>query len=161
MHNFWIFVGQHWLLWALLVVLIIAIFIFEAFNKRGGAQALHAQEAISLMNNNEAIIVDIRSKEAFINGHIIGAINVPFKALQKDIEKLLDHKHKPIILVCAQGTEAARAAKMINKNEFENVSILKGGMRHWRDEKLPLEKGRKATKTAKKVKKAKKEAAND
>ena len=141
MNLFLPFITHHWLLSALFVILLIAIIITEMLTKAAGAQGLSPHEAVQLINKSDAIVVDLRTKDAFVRGHIINAVNVPFSTLQKGIEKLIDQKHKPIILVCAQGVESAKAAKMIQEKEFESVSLLRGGLRTWLDEKLPLEKG--------------------
>ena len=142
MKNLFPFLLHHWFVSIVFVLSFIGIFVSEAMKKGVGGATVSPQEAIQLMNKSEAIIVDIRNQDAFVRGHIINAIHLPFNKLQSDIQKLLDHKHKPIILVCAQGVEATKALKMINKNEFDQVSVLKGGLKAWREDKLPLEKGK-------------------
>ncbi|OGT29709.1 MAG: hypothetical protein A3E87_08650 [Gammaproteobacteria bacterium RIFCSPHIGHO2_12_FULL_35_23] len=142
MDKIWPFISHHWLLSALFILLLIAIFIFEALSKKQSSAHISPQETIQLINRHEAVVIDIRSREAFIRGHIINAIHLPFAALQKDIQKLIEHKHKPIVIVCEQGLESVKAAKLIEQNEFDHVSILQGGMKAWREEDLPLEKGK-------------------
>jgi len=141
MQNFLTFIQQHWILATLFVALAIITIIFETiYGKQNASNSVSPQEAVQLINRQDAIIVDIRKRDAFVRGHIINAIHLPLADLEKNIKKLHDHKNKPIIVVCAQGVEAAKAAKIISDNEFKDVKIIKGGLNAWRSENLPLEK---------------------
>ncbi len=140
MENIWPFFGHHWLLTALFFILLIAIIVVEVLTKSNSSETVTPQQAIQLINQSDAVIIDLRSRDAFVRGHIINAIHIPFKDLQKDIEKLQSHKHKPIILVCSQGAESLKATKLINHSEFENVTVLQGGLKAWQENNLPLEK---------------------
>jgi rhodanese-related sulfurtransferase len=140
MNRFVTFVGRHWALSVLFVLLVIAIFVYEKFSKEGDASAITPEMAVQLMNREEAVVLDVRKKDAFVRGHVINSINIPFAMLEKDIKRLNEHKHKPIIVVCAQGVTAVKAAKLIQTSEFGNVRVLTGGLRAWTEAKLPLEK---------------------
>jgi len=140
MNNFFTFIERHWALSALFVILLIAVLLYEKFNQSQDTSGISADEAVRLMNREDAIVLDVRRKEAFKSGHIIKAINIPFLALKTDIKKLKQHKDKAIIVVCSQGMESIKAAKMISENEFEHVKVIKGGVKAWREAGLPLEK---------------------
>ena len=141
MNTFLIFAQEHWILSAAFVLLLIAIVIYESiFGQKANANSISPQEAIHLINRKDAVVVDVRRRDAFVRGHIINSAHLPIADLDKDIKKLHAHKHKPIIVVCAQGTDSAKAASVISKYEFLDVKILKGGLTAWRNDKLPLEK---------------------
>lgn len=140
MDKIWPFITHHWLLSVLFIILLIAIIVVEFLTKSKISQAITAQQAVQLINQNDAVVIDLRSRDAFVRGHIINAINIPFRDLEKDVEKLQNHKHKPIILVCSQGVDSLKTLKMINEKEFENVSLLHGGLKAWQEDNLPLEK---------------------
>jgi rhodanese-related sulfurtransferase len=135
------FITHHWLLCVLFVVLLAAVILYEKNTQRQTSSAnLSPEQAVNLMNRESAVVIDVRRKDAFVRGHIVGAINVPFAELGKDIKKLKKHKGKPIIIVCNQGTDSVKALKLIDDNEFKQVTLIKGGYTAWRDAKLPLEK---------------------
>lgn len=140
MEKFITFVGRHWLLSTLFVVLLIIVIVYEKIAQGGDGDNVTPSGAVQLINKEDAVVLDIRRKDAFKAGHIINAVNIPFAALKADITKLQKHKQKPIVVVCAQGVEAVKAAKLISENEFDRVLVLKGGMRAWRDADLPVEK---------------------
>ena len=81
MQEFVSFITHHWLLSALFIVLLILLFVEEARSK-GLLGQLSAQDLVGLINRESAVVIDIRNREAFQEGHIIGAINLP----QTDLE---------------------------------------------------------------------------
>ncbi len=140
MENITNFIQHHWVLCLIFAVLAVLVFIFEAiFGQQAAKNMLSPQETVQLMNKDEAIVVDIRSRDAFVRGHIIHSVHLPLTDLAKDLKKITQHKHKTIVVVCAQGMESSKAVKIIEENEFSQVKILKGGIAAWRADKLPLE----------------------
>jgi rhodanese-related sulfurtransferase len=45
-----------------------------------------------------------------------------------------------VVVVCASGARATRAAGKLRKMGYENTRVLSGGMRAWREANLPVEK---------------------
>ncbi len=56
---------------------------------------------------NGAVIVDVRTKNEYQQGHIKGSMNIPLDQLEKAISKL--PKNKTIITCCASGMRSASA----------------------------------------------------
>ncbi len=67
-----------------------------------------------------AIIIDVRSKAEFSNGHIKGAINIPVNTLNTNFGILKD-KNQLIITCCASGIRSASAKSILNSNGFSFV----------------------------------------
>lgn len=65
------------------------------------------------------MIIDVRTKAEFSNGHIKGSKNIPLQALPENLNKL--KKDKPIITCCASGMRSASAKSMLKSNGFSNV----------------------------------------
>ena len=122
------------------VLLVIAIIIYEKLSKTEDTTSITPEMTVQLINREDAVVIDVRKKDAFVRGHIINSINIPSAMLEKDIKKLNEHKQKPIIIVCAQGMDSVKAAKLIQEDEFSNVRVLTGGLRSWKEASLPLEK---------------------
>ncbi|CAE7459333.1 secB [Symbiodinium pilosum] len=105
---------------------------------RGGA-AVSAQELVQLVNNEGAVVVDLRDKAEFEAGHIVDAINIPFAAIETRMDELNPHKGKPMVLVCKMGQHAGSAGTQLRKAGFEQVSRLRGGIADWRAQNLPVD----------------------
>lgn len=69
------------------------------------------EEAIQ---NNEGTIVDVRTREEFMGGHVINSINIPVQELAQNMEKLMQLP-TPLILCCASGGRSGMAAEVLQK----------------------------------------------
>ncbi|MCB1827907.1 MAG: rhodanese-like domain-containing protein [Coxiellaceae bacterium] len=135
------FATHHWILVGGFLLLLILLFVEEARSKGLGSQ-ISVHKAIELINREEAVIVDIRPTNAFLDGHIAKARNIPMDQLEQNISKLEAFKKKPVIVVCFRGRTALTATVMLRKAGFENAITLSGGMQAWRDASMPVKKGK-------------------
>lgn len=141
MEQFITFVGNNALLsgvWIGLVILIIAISIKI---KLSPIKQLSPQELTFSVNKENALVVDIRPENDFKTSHIIDSVHLPFERVNKnEFSSLEKHKDRPIIVVCAAGVTAGRAATLLAKAGFAQVSLLKGGINAWTGAGFPLAK---------------------
>lgn len=140
MHELLSFVQEHWLLVALLFIILMAIAVVEMFHNQKKLASLMPQELVGLMNRDQCVIVDIRNKNAFKEGHIIHSINIPSMTVKERLGELTPYTDKTVVVVAEQEVEALKTAKIISFEGFEDVKILKGGLKAWREENLPVEK---------------------
>ncbi len=105
---------------------------------RKGGRSVSAQELSALVNQGDAVIVDLRDKKDFSNGRITGAINIPLANLASRMGELDKYKTSPVILVDAMGQHAGSAGRQLRSAGFENVVRLGGGLTSWMEQKLPL-----------------------
>lgn len=147
MEQYFEFTANHPLLVGALVLSFLLLVFTELRRKTRGITSLEPQEAVKLMNA-DAVVVDIRSPEAFARGHIVNARNVPLDELG-DGAALEKFRSKPIIAVCDAGMTSGRAVEKLRKAGIEKVFGLRGGIAAWQQASLPLV-------TAKKTKKKKK-----
>jgi len=93
----------------------------------------------------EVLIIDVRTDKEFTSppGHVPGAINLNGVELDKKLESagdgLASLKSEPIFVMCRTENRAPRAARLLTKSGFTDVSIIKGGMTRWSKEGLPTE----------------------
>lgn len=124
--------------WIAIFVMVIYTFIKAATSK---VKIVENAEATRLMNNEDAIVVDLRTIDEFDRGHIINSINVlPTEIKTQKVGKIEHHKTKPVIVVCATGLTANTSAELLAKQGFERVYTLKEGIAGWRSANLPLVK---------------------
>ena len=136
------FAGNNTLLVFALVTTFLLVIFTELRRKATGMLAVQPGDAVKLINN-DAVVVDLRSTEAFSRGHIVNAKSVPFDELEGHIEKLASFKNKPIVAVCDAGVTSNKAANTLRNSGFESVYNLKGGMTAWSQAGLPVVSGKK------------------
>ena len=102
--------------------------------------SLTAQGAVQLINRERAVVVDVREPEEFAAGHVTGAKNVPLGQLEQKLPGAVKNKSLPLLLVCASGARAQRAAAMAKKLGYEQAQAVAGGLKSWKEANLPLEK---------------------
>lgn len=122
--------------WFAVFFSVIYTFVQAAISK---IKIIENSEAISLMNNAEAIVIDLRSIEEFQRGHIINSLNIlPSEIKNHNVGKIDHHKEKPIIVVCATGLSSKTSAELLAKQGFTQVYSLREGISGWNIANLPL-----------------------
>ncbi|CAB3669710.1 rhodanese-like domain-containing protein [Achromobacter piechaudii] len=107
-----------------------------ALRRGRSGSAVSTGEAIQMVNQRNAVWVDVRPVEQFQAGHIAQARNVPVADLEQKAASL--PKNKPLILVCDNGRDSARAAAKLRAQGLADVVPLEGGMRAWSAASLPV-----------------------
>jgi len=88
-----------------------------------------------------ALVIDVRSREAFDEGHIAGAVNIPvagMRALLPD-DPAFD-RTQPIIIYSADAALGAEGTAIMNSAGFSGALSLRGGVDAWLNAALPTEK---------------------
>ena len=131
------FVTNHYILTSLFVFLLVAFVINEG--KQGGA-AITPTNLVTLVNREDAVLLDIRDNKEFGAGHIAGALSMPVSSFDARIGELEAYKEKPVVLVCKMGQHASATGKKLRALGFSNVRRLSGGMAEWSANSLPVVK---------------------
>lgn len=97
------------------------------FNFSSKLESITTNEIVNYLNEG-AILIDIRSSDAFKEGHIKGAINIPIKLLPFKMNEL--DKSKTVLVVCYVGGSSVMACKYLQKAGFA-VKNVHGGMQSW------------------------------
>lgn len=133
------FVTQEWLL---VTVLIALIYVYVWRDRIKSGRPVSPHEVTRLVNEGNAVIVDLRENAEFKAGHIVGSLNIPYAKLSKESTEVVSHKGKTIILVDKLGQHAGAVGRLLGKDGFE-VRRLSGGVAEWQAQNLPLVKGSK------------------
>ena len=91
---------------------------FEAIKKLLGIST--AKVDIRELVAQGAIVLDVRTKNEYVGGHIKGSVNIPLDKLIDNINKLKGKNH-PIITCCASGARSASAKGLLVSRGFTNV----------------------------------------
>lgn len=138
------FITQYWYLFAMLIVIVLLLSMDPA--ARSGARRITPLQLPTLQARESAILLDVCEPHEYRNGHIQESINIPFTGFKENLARLNKHKTKPIILICARGVRATKAATILRSagsnsdSDFKKLYILEGGLAAWRKENLPLVK---------------------
>ena len=133
------FAGNHVLLVAGLIGSFALLATYELRLRAQAVTHVSPSDAVKLINKS-ALVVDVRSPEAFNGGHIVNARNLPLAELTADPDPLKKNKTKILLTVCDSGTESGKAANLLRKAGYENTFSIRGGVRAWRADNLPLAK---------------------
>lgn len=104
------------------------------------AGSLSANGAVQLINREKAVVIDVSEAGEFAAGHVGGAKNLPLDQLEEKLPATVKNKALPLILVCSSGARANRALAVAKKLGYEQAQCLAGGLKSWKEAKLPLEK---------------------
>ncbi len=129
------FIGNHLVLSSMWVVTLGAIIFYH---QKTGSTSVRPQEAVMMINRKDAVVVDVREKKEFAEGHIVDSLNIPLAKLKQRLKELKKHKDKPIIVVCKLGQHSGEAAKQLMEAGYEEVFKLSGGITEWRAQSMPL-----------------------
>ncbi len=131
------FIGNHYILCGIFLALLVVLAITEI---RRGGRSIGSAQLTSLLNSDQAIIVDIRSSKDFGTGHITDSLNIPFDKFASRMVELNKYKeNKIIVIVDNQGQQSGPICRDMKKIGF-NVAKLGGGISNWKADGLPLVK---------------------
>lgn len=90
------------------------------------AEQLHARQR----GADPLLVIDVRDSGEYKSGHVPGAVNIPQKKLDKQLDKLLDAEG--VVLYCINGRRTRLAEQTLIENDIPNVYHLEGGLMGWR-----------------------------
>lgn len=69
-----------------------------------------------IMEEKEYIVIDVRTKEEYDEGHVKGSINIPYDEINKDSEIA---KEKVVFVYCRSGVRSKKAYETLKGLGFE------------------------------------------
>jgi len=132
------FILQNWYL--ILLALVSGGLLAWAMVSGGGLGGLSASAAVQLINREKAVVVDVCEAGEYAAGHTGGARSVPLSQFKERLPQVVKNKTVPLVLVCASGLRARRAAAMARGLGYEKAQALTVGMAAWREANMPVEK---------------------
>ncbi len=79
-------------------------------------------EISALLKSDKTKIIDVRSREAFMGGHVANSINIPLNEIPQHLDEL--KKMGPIVLCCASGGRSGQATIFLSQN---GIPCINGG----------------------------------
>jgi rhodanese-related sulfurtransferase len=106
-------------------------------------EVISVLDASNLMDENndnqEFIILDVRTEKEYKTGHIANSVNIDYKAsdFKERVGKL--DKDKTYLTYCRSGRRSKGASEIMRQLGFLNIIMIKGGMNAWGDAGLPVD----------------------
>ena len=119
-----------WVINGILLVIVLAMVFNELYLKimvKRSAKMLTEEEFKETMR--KAQVIDVREKDTFDAGHILGARSMPYSMLKTTIGSL--RKDQPVYLYDQKKALSIRADNLLRKNGYTDIYILKGGYDGW------------------------------
>jgi sulfur-carrier protein adenylyltransferase/sulfurtransferase len=88
--------------------------------------------------DQEIVLVDVREKHEWNEGHIPGAIHVPRGYLELQIEEAVPDKAKTVVLYCAGGVRSLIAGVTLQQMGYRNPISMSGGFGQWKGNGYPF-----------------------
>ena len=106
------------------------------------SQNISVNEAFEMIskNENDLVILDVRTKGEYDEDHIANCINYDFysEKFKENLSRL--DKDKIYIVYCRVGRRSGIAADMMKEMGFKTMYNVQGGILKWKENSLPLVK---------------------
>ncbi len=132
------FVQAHPFLFIALALASAALIANEVHGTMTGGKRLGALEVVRLINDRDALVVDVRPPADFKKGHLLNAVNIPLAKFSERAAELGKDKSRPLVVYCALGSSQVEAAAKLRLLGHSEVYQLKGGMNGWLTASLPV-----------------------
>ena len=94
-------------------------------------EQITAEDAKKIMDSGDKhIVLDTREQDEFDEGHIPGAILIPYTEIESKAEEILPDKDMLILVYCRSGRRSKIAAESLAKLGYTNVKEF-GGIIDW------------------------------
>jgi rhodanese-related sulfurtransferase len=104
--------------------------------------SLNGLKALTDARDPDLIVLDVRERDAYDEGHVPGARLLPRGQLELRVNDELPDPTRRVITVCEFGRISTLAAATLRELGFGRVVALDGGMKAWREAGFPLVRGK-------------------
>jgi rhodanese-related sulfurtransferase len=113
-----------------LIALVLISYIRKFLNNRKVVHHDPLEISKRMRNQNNMLLLDVRTDPERKRGHIKGSVHIPLNQLRKRQQELERYRNKEIVCYCRSGNRSINAAVFLQKYGF-NASNLKGGISAW------------------------------
>jgi rhodanese-related sulfurtransferase len=85
-------------------------------------------------------ILDVRSEAEYRDGHVAGAVHIPFQQVAARAAEIPVTNDAEIVVYCGHGPRAWIAAAALRRRGFSNVQYLDGHMSGWNRAGFPIQR---------------------
>jgi rhodanese-related sulfurtransferase len=100
-------------------------------------KSVDVESAARMVRDDGYILVDVRRKDEWKNGHPVGARHISLASLDSRLTSL---EGKQVLVICQTGNRSKTATSIMSRHGIEALNV-KGGMNAWGRASLPTKKG--------------------
>jgi len=116
--------------------------------KTGKETMIGIEEAQRLFLHEGALFLDARLPPLYLQGHILGARNLPSESVEETMDGVMADVSKDALIITYCEGERSFQSKTLSQElisrGYENVRILENGWNQWVARELPVEAGARA-----------------
>ncbi|TXI19779.1 MAG: rhodanese-like domain-containing protein [Nitrosomonas sp.] len=127
------------LLFAITAVISGLLLLWQLISQRG-IKEIDARVAVQLINQQNALVLDVRDDSEFAVGHLPNSKHIPSEKIEERWVEIEKFKEKPIVMIYRSGIRSNQPSLILKKNGFVQVFNLMGGIDSWKRANLPLVK---------------------
>ena len=95
------------------------------------SKVIDYQKALDLIENRQAIIVDVRTEDEYNTGHIENALLIPLDTITDQPLEQISDLDTPIIVYCRSGNRSGQALTLLEDIGYSEVYDL-GSINNWK-----------------------------
>lgn len=85
----------------------------------------------SILENPQALLVDVREPSEYRSGHIPNALNIPIRTLAHNLEQI--PRDRPVVLYCSTGYRSAMGVMTLHLLGYENIQGFPPSFAGWKN----------------------------
>jgi len=136
------FIGNHPILSGAFVIVLIAWLGWEVARLGRKWRELDSLAAVRLINQDDAVVIDVSNSTDYAKGHIVGAINVTQSRIESGNKELLKLSERPVLIYCKNGQNSPAVANKLVTLGFTDVNVLAGGLAQWLADQQPISRAK-------------------
>ena len=122
----------------IVIFLILILTLSCSRNDVSNYSSISIDKVIELLESEDAIILDVRTKEEVSKGYINDATFIDYYSNGFKNKLNLIDKKKTIYVYCKSGGRSSKASEIISQMGFANVYNLEGGFMRWKLNDMPF-----------------------
>ncbi|MCL4345099.1 MAG: rhodanese-like domain-containing protein [Candidatus Thermoplasmatota archaeon] len=115
--------------------------LMDYFREPPGLKNLTPEDVEKIMQEGSTKVIDVRTEMEYRSGHIPNIEHIPLSEIKKRLKDLGTDEN--YLFVCATGHRSRKAAWILNRKGYRNISHLSGGMGAWKAANKKIETHRK------------------
>jgi molybdopterin/thiamine biosynthesis adenylyltransferase/rhodanese-related sulfurtransferase len=93
-----------------------------------------------LAGGQPMVLIDVRDPDEYREGFVDGAVPISRGFLEFKVQDAYPDPETPLVLYCLSGLRSLLAGKALHDLGYRNVASMAGGIRRWKELRLPLVK---------------------
>src|SRR5699024_9417432 len=112
-------------IFGVVIALFIIYFIRQSLPVKG-VENINTNQLESIIHHRDKQFIDVRTPMEYNHYNLKPFVNIPLQTLRQQCETL--NKDKEIILICRSGSRSLRAARLLKRKGFTDITNVVGGI---------------------------------